>query len=332
MADMPASDDFERLESEVEKNPTSEAARERLLEALSADPERFDDPRRFELIEWFLEHNPRNSLCATPFMRVNPETAPEAYGKLKARWLALVADAPADLQLVRGAAAFVAAESLDEGKRLLKAAIAHRPDDAKLWLDLGRMSQDPGERLAAFEKARDAGETLPNLLVWIATTSFKAGDYVKAEHAAVELMQLVDEARTRLGDKLDWPERGAALWRRAREASSSDTDAGELTDGIAQHAYRKHWAQTVLGLLAGRDGDVDRAVSYLRESANVRPEYRLSSYGPSLDLVREVCARGRWNEGLEYLRAWEHAWDHPRLREWIAAVEERRLPSSEESA
>jgi hypothetical protein len=31
---------------------------ENLLGALSADPERFDDPRQFELIEWFLEHNP----------------------------------------------------------------------------------------------------------------------------------------------------------------------------------------------------------------------------------------------------------------------------------
>ena len=265
-------------------------------------------------------------------MRVNPETAPEAYGKLKARWLALVADAPEDLQLVRGAAAFVAAESLEEGKRLLKAAIAHKPDDAALWLDLARMSQDPGDRLGAFEKARDAGETLPNLLVSIATTSFRAGDYVKAERAAGELMQLVDEARARFGDKLDWPERGAEFWRRARSVSADDEAASEFVDAHSQHSYRKHWAQTVMGLLACRNGDVDRAVSHLRESANVRPEYRLSSYGPSLDLVREVCARGRWDEGLKYLRAWEQAWDHPRLREWIAAVEERRVPSSEESA
>jgi len=58
----------------------------------------------------------------------------------------------------------------------------------------------------------------------------------------------------------------------------------------------------------------------------VRPEYRLSSYGPSLDLVRQVCASGRWDDGLEYLRKWDGTWDHPRLREWIAAVQERRLP------
>ena len=194
------------------------------------------------------------------------------------------------------------------------------------------MSEDPGERLAAFEKARDAGETLPNLLVWIAKTSFEAGQYEKSQLAASQLMQLVDEARARFGDKLDWQERGAEFWKRARTVSADDEAASELVDAHSQHSYRKHWAQTVLGLLACRSGDVDRAVSHLRESANVRPEYRLSSYGPSLDLVREVCARGRWDEGLKYLRAWEDAWDHPRLQEWIAAVEERRLPGSEESA
>jgi hypothetical protein len=43
---------------------------------------------------------------------------------------------------------------------------------------------------------------------------------------------------------------GAALRKRARDACSSDTAAGELTDAIAQHAYRKHWAHTVHGLLA----------------------------------------------------------------------------------
>src|SRR5262245_21832677 len=106
MADTPSKDDFAQLESEVLRNPTSERARENLLGALSADPERFDDPRRFELMEWFLEHNPRNSICITPFMLVKPDTAPEAYRKHKARWLALLSSAPSDPQLVRGAAAF----------------------------------------------------------------------------------------------------------------------------------------------------------------------------------------------------------------------------------
>lgn len=51
MTDMPSMDDLAHLEAEVLKNPTSELARENLLGALSADPERFEDPRRIELIE-----------------------------------------------------------------------------------------------------------------------------------------------------------------------------------------------------------------------------------------------------------------------------------------
>jgi hypothetical protein len=31
-------------------------------------------------------------------------------------------------------------------------------------------------------------------------------------------------------------------------------------------------------------------------------------------------------DGLRYLQAWQSAWNDPRLREWIAAVSERRLP------
>ncbi len=331
MADMPTNDDIALLEAEIQKDPTSEAARENLLEALSADPERFDDPRRFEQIDWFIQHHPRHPLCTTPFMRVNPERTPGEYGKLKARWLALLGNSPADPQLVRGAAAFVAAESLDESQRLLKAALAEEPDDAKLWVDLGRMSEDPRERLAAFEKARDAGETLPNLLVWIAISSFVAGEYAKAEGAAAELMQRVDDTRARFGDRLDWPERGVEFWKRARETCANDAAASELVDAHAEHAYRKHWANTVLGLLACHNDDLDRAISHLRASAEVRPDYRLSSYGPSLDLVREVCARGLWQEALEFLRVWEETWDDPRLREWITSVEERRLPDREGS-
>ena len=118
--------------------------------------------------------------------------------------------------------------------------------------------------------------------------AFLSGEYTKAERAAGELMQLVNEARARFGERLDWLDEGRALWRRAKETTGSDDAAGELTDAIAQHAYRKHWGHTVLGLLACRSGDLDTAVGHLLASAEVRPDYRLSSYGPSLDLLRGV--------------------------------------------
>src|SRR6266542_2361248 len=69
------------------ERPELGGVREHLLEALSADAEGFNDPRRFELIAWFLQNNPRHHICSTPFAHVDPETAPGAYGDLKARWI-----------------------------------------------------------------------------------------------------------------------------------------------------------------------------------------------------------------------------------------------------
>ncbi len=288
--DRPTRADIAKLEAIVEERPDAVEPRENLLEAYCIVEGGFSDPRRVELIEWFLQHHPRHMICSTPFMQVDPATAPDAYARLKARWLAHVKDTPSDAQLVRGAAAFISAESLDAARRLLRAGVTATPTDARLWLDLGRASTDPVERLAAFERARELDKTLPNLLAWIAQTAVEAGDALKAENAARELLQFVDDARIRFGDKLDWTERGGDLWRRARASCSNDDAAQELTNAISEHAYRKHWAHTVLGMLACRRGDLDAAVAHLRASADIRPDHRLAAYGPSLDLVRELCA------------------------------------------
>ena len=327
--DKTTAEEIDRLNVAIAQDPDSEDLRERLLALLSCDADGYSHPRRFELIAWFLKNNPRHPVWSTPLTEVDPVAAPEAYRDLKRNWLALVTEFPDDAELVRVAALFIAVESREEAKELLRPVLERRPSDATLWLALGRITREPGERLAAFEHARAAGETLPNVLVWIAMDAFRAGQDAKAAEAARELMQLVDEARARFGDRLDWPDEGRALWRRAKETIGSDDKAGDLTDAIAQHAYRKHWGHTVLGLLAARRGDLDAAVKHLLASADVRPDYRLSSYGPSLDLLREICGRGRWEDGLEYLRRWERAWDDPRVREWIAAVNERRLPGAD---
>lgn len=322
---LPNEDDIARLERAILDEPTSVEARAGLLEAMSVSG-RLNDPRRFELIKWFLQHDPKHEICFTPYMQVDPAAAPEVYQSLKADWLVLASNVSSDAQLTRAAAAFVAAESRSEATRILRMGIDRFPQDAKLWLDLGRTVEDPAEQLDAYDRARDLGENSPNLLVWIAASAVKAGAEERAQRAAAELMRLVGDARSEFGDRLDWPERGTALWRRAKEACRTDEDARELTRAIAHYAYRKHWGHTVLGLLASRRGDVDGAVAHLRASAEVHPDHRLFAYGPSLELVRELCSRGRWDDGLAYLRDWERIWGDSRVHEWIAAVNERRLP------
>jgi hypothetical protein len=69
------------------------------------------------------------------------------------------------------------------------------------------------------------------------------------------------------------------------------------------YLHRKHWAHTTLGVMAARRGDVAEARVHLRESAAVGSDYRLSSYGPSFLLVRELCTVGEWNSVADYLEA-----------------------------
>jgi tetratricopeptide (TPR) repeat protein len=315
----------------MEESANTERARAHRLEQLSADPAGRDDPERIELIEWFLDRNPTHPGCTPPLTHIDHEKAPRDYHRIKERWLALTRGSPHDPLLFRRAAAFVASENVEEAKGLIRSALAISPDDPKLWLDLGRLSQDPAERLAALEKALAAGETLESLQVWIAVTAFKAQHYEKAEKAANVVMKAVADARARLGRSLDWPESGADLWIRARAVSTSTTAARQLVGAISEHAYRKHWGNTVLGLLAARRGDAASAIAFLRAAADVQPDYRLATLGPSLDLLREVCALGYWDEGLEYLQKWEQTWMHPQLSTWIAELEAHRLPEFDQS-
>jgi len=136
-------EEIARLEAAIAQDPTSEDLRERLLEAFSADSDGYNDRRRFDLIAWFLKNDPRHSVCSTPFAHVDPRAAPAAYRELKNNWLALVKESPDDPEFARGAALFIAADSPNEAKGLLRAAIERRPNDPKLWLALGRVAIDP---------------------------------------------------------------------------------------------------------------------------------------------------------------------------------------------
>lgn len=333
MSPLPSAQDIEQLLSQLEDEPDSLVLREELLTAFASEPKLANDPRRCALAEWFVTNDPRNLNCRTPFCWVDPEAVPETYERLKARWLEHVSRSAFDPDIVRGAALFLTrrrerTEDQESGRQLLRAALEHHPRESGLWMDLGRLSRDPAERLAAFEQAIAGGEHLENLLVWTGVAAFEAGEAEKATHYGNELLRLVDEARLRYGDNLDWPEDGEAFWDKARAASPNIDEARELSRAISTHAYRKHYAHTLLGLIACRDGQFADALHHLCESIPVRPDFRLRAYGPSSLLVRDLCTRGFWGEGVEFLNAWRSRWDNPELEQWIADLSEHRIPEA----
>jgi tetratricopeptide (TPR) repeat protein len=321
---------FARAEAVLAADPVSvtrrtAGARGELL-ALLSYPEMTDDPRRIEYIAWLLDHDPWHPTLMYAY--VDPATQPDAYLAIKAKWLALANATPPDTELVREAAQFISGENFEHAKALVQRALEFHPEDAGLWLELARYSEDHRERLAASEKAYAFDDNRARLLVWIAIEGFRAQDYAKAEGAANALKQLAAKAFAQFGDKLNLPLHGSAFWERADEHFSTRAAAREFVNARSDYVYFKHWANTVLGLLAFRRGDLDGAIAHLRSSADLEPDYQFSG-GPSLDLLREVCVCGRWGDALAFLRKGEGVWNEPLAQEWIAAVEARKLPESE---
>ena len=185
---------------------------------------------------------------------------------------------PGNHRVIRGAATLMALDRPDEARALLERALEASPDDPEMWRDLGRISRNPSQRLAALRRARALGSSTPTLLVRIAHTAVLAAELDTAAAACDELETQLNDARATHGEALDWAETGRALWARARERTGDDDAALRLTQAISDYAYRWHWLHTVRGLIAAAQGDGAGAVgtsARLGGDASRLPDTRL---------------------------------------------------------
>lgn len=315
------------LEAQLTANPESEELRQDILFQYLG-PGLRDEPRRIHHIVEYVRRFPRTLIARCPHVHLHPSRSPSGFAQIEAEWLRHRAEHPSDPELAQGHASLVALGDPNRAAQMLEQALEANPDHPDLWLDLGRVCQEPIRRLQALQQARALGAVQPNLLAWLARAALAAHDNAAAESAAAELLALVDEARSVYGDKLEWPERGRDLRARARAAQASEVEARELVGAINDHANRKHWAHTTLGVLAARRGDVAVAKQHLHDSVSVRGDYRLSSYGPSFLLASELCALGEWDAAADYLERCATFWNPEPLRDWVRQLRERQLPEA----
>jgi tetratricopeptide (TPR) repeat protein len=284
---------IDALEKRVESDPDSEVAWNDLLLAFSTD-DLIGHPRRINRIAEFVQRFPRHALARTPCVVLDPEDSSAGFQRVEDEWLRHWRDCPADSEVARGYALFLAASRPERALEVLREAATTCPDDPELWTDMGRISQDPSQRLECLQQARRLGGKQPNLLVWIGRAAAEAGNLEAAAHAGSELLALVEQARSVHGDILDWPERGRDLWTKVRERHDDNASARAVVSAISDHANRKHWGHTILGLAALKQNDLANALEHLRLSGEVLGDHRLSSYGPSFRLARELAERGAW--------------------------------------
>ena len=133
-------EDLSELESELIQDPDSYELRERLLSAYAENSNTCLDPRRIEHIRWFIRNHPGDIMCRTPFVHVYPDQLPDVYVVLKEDWRHALAARPADVDVVRAAANFMALSDREAAHQLLLDAVNRDPGNGSLRVELGRLS------------------------------------------------------------------------------------------------------------------------------------------------------------------------------------------------
>jgi len=313
------------LEVHAAANPDDADAREDLIH-LYFEAGLADSRRRFEHVLRLVIVRPTSSLARCPLAHFDRDADPEIYGAVERAWRDHVASNPDDLCMTTGLAGFIAGNDRPRAIALLRDFAREHPSETEAWIDLGRTAVDPVEQLSAFLEARRRGSEHPNLLAWIARSAIHADDFESLRLRGTELLALAEASRQSHGDQLDWPEEGRALFARARSVTTSDDRARELVRAISDHAYHKHWGHTAIGIAALGAGAIEDAAAHLAESASVRADYRLRSYGPSFLLADALCKQGQWMAVADFLVRWQAFWEPDTLQELLEEVANHRRP------
>lgn len=314
------------LSAQVANNPDLAAFSDLLLAYLQY-PELHAHPARIEHICTYVRTFPEEPSCRTTLVTVDPVLAPQGFDAVRKEWETLLAARPTEPSIVMEAAYCLAMKDPSEAVGLLQAFLASNDDHPTVWFELGRITQDPGQRFESYRRARELGAENPNLVTWLGTAAVEVGELSAAEAIGNELLQRADEARAAFGGKLDWTETGKALWDQAMSEEGSKAPASQLVHAIGEHANNKHWGNTLVGMVRLRRSDVEGAARCLLDSAEVVGSSRLRSYGPATMLAAGLCHAGRWTDVETYLKRCSVFFVDEGIAGWIEQVRQRENPS-----
>lgn len=170
-------------------------------------------------------------------------------------------------------------------------------------VDSVKPATDPAAWLQDWE-GRLAGTTNPSkraaLLYYMAPAAFAAGDMQKAAAFSKDL-----------------------------------ADMGELLKnrpafGPSRHSDALFTSNLVLGHIAIKEGQIEKAKEHLLKAADVTGSPVLGSFGPSMTLAKELLERGEKDTVLKYLDLCSKFWlpksEAGKLGKWKAEIQKGEIP------
>ena len=295
------------LEEQVAKNPNDVDSRTKLLGYYFIKGRQDADAKsnRQRHIMWLIENAPESDVLGLPYGGLDKILDKEGYDRAKQAWLRIIKDSPEKLSVLRNASTFFLLHDRKLSEELLLKGQTLDAKDPKWPASLGQLYSlelislpaGPVRKATAdkafqrFRLAYDLSNAAEKdaLLVSLAKTALAAG--------------LNDDAKAFATKMLD----DTAGW-----------DGGN----------RIHHGNLILGQIALAGGNIEEAKSRLLLAGKTPGSPQLNSFGPNMQLAKELLERGENEVVLEYFEHCKKFWTSPRrkLEEWTNDVKSKRIP------
>ncbi len=288
------------VEADVLKKPDGIDNRLTLIGYYSANGQTPTDRLRLrDHVLWVVENHPEHPATAEPSLRDLPDDR-EGNGRILALWNANLQSGGDDLDVLKNAEKFFFGKDPAEAARLIH-RIAEREPESRQWPDelaqLYRIFGIPGEYFAdPGERALEAYQRVLRL-----TRNRTARETLAGEMAA---------AAFKIGDFA-----GAAQLAKIH-LQSSDRNAVQR-------------ANTLLGRVALRAGDLAGGKQRLLDSAKPEAARDVSISGPTMVLAKELLEKGERDIVIQYLENCMPLWPRGEtfLQNWIADIQAGKTPN-----
>ncbi|HQZ66350.1 MAG TPA: serine/threonine-protein kinase [Planctomycetaceae bacterium] len=297
-----------RLQKGADADPENLQSRLQLIGYYWAESFRSPDARRAheKLSLWLIENYPELPVAGAVEAQI--DSSSEEYLRAKSLWLNHVKDHNTNPQVLGNAARFFCLSDFSIAEDLLLKAKRFEPKNPAWSNQQGRLYQlyvgkaIGKERLELASKSLEQFEREMNqkadiasadhLFNNLAVMAFEAGADDKAEKYAIRLLQI------------------------GRDGERNWNFGNAIHDG-----------NRVLGRLALRSGDVQKAKLYLLESGKTPGSPQLNSFGPDMTLAKELLEKGEAATVLEYFELCRKFWRKDDLIDkWVATVNDGKIP------
>jgi hypothetical protein len=230
--------------------------------------------QRLRHIRWLVENDPAHAIAGTPYCQIHGWD--DDYQQIKSLWIYQLRKYSRNAKVQANAASYFIIKDKELAEQCLKAAIKLSPSNEEFRSRLSHLySLWDGHESEAFDELEKLcqgpdSEDLFCEMSDLPSRAFDAKEFEKATKYANRLIELCEKYRDNWNYGNAWNE-----------------------------------AHTVLGRIAFKNGDIDAAKRHLHLSSIDIGTPQTRSFGPSLDLAKDLATARERDAVIEYLDAHE---------------------------